>query len=35
MRTARGDIKFEIYLGQVLFDGQEFDIPVPVGKDLT
>ena len=35
MRTARGDIKFEIYVGQVLFDGQEFDIPVHVGKDLT
>lgn len=35
MRTARGDVKFEIYVGQVLFDGQEFDIPVHVGKDLT
>ncbi len=31
MRTARGDVKFDIYVGQVLFDGEEFDIPVHVG----
>lgn len=35
MRTARGDEKFDIYAGQVIFDGQVFDIPVHVGKDLT
>ncbi len=35
MRTARGDVKFDIYIGKVIFDGQEYDIPVHVGKDLT
>jgi len=35
MRTARGDVKFEIYLGKVKFSGQELDIPVHVGKGLT
>ena len=35
MRTARGDVKFNIYIGKVIFDGQEYDIPVHVGKDLS
>jgi len=35
MRTARGDVRFEIYVGKVNFDGQELDIPVHVGKGLT
>jgi clan AA aspartic protease len=35
MRTARGDIKFDIYIGKVKFDGQELDIPVHIGKDLS
>lgn len=35
MLTARGDVTFEIYVGKVTFDGQEFDIPVHVGKGLT
>ncbi len=35
MRTARGDIKFDIYVGKIKLDGQEYDIPVHVGKDLT
>ncbi|MGB6301024.1 MAG: aspartyl protease [Rivularia sp. (in: cyanobacteria)] len=35
MRTARGDVKFNIYIGKVIFDGQETDIPVHVGKGLT
>lgn len=35
MRTARGDVKFDIYIGKVIFDGQEYDIPVHVGKDLS
>ncbi len=35
MRTARGDVRFEIYVGKVKFDGQELDIPVHVGKGLT
>jgi clan AA aspartic protease len=35
MRTARRDVRFEIYMGRVNFDGQEIDIPVHVGKGLT
>lgn len=35
MRTARGDIRFEIYVGKVNFGGQEYDIPVHVGKGLS
>lgn len=35
MRTARGDIKFDIYIGKVEFDGEELDIPVHVGTELT
>ena len=35
MRTARGDVKFNIYIGKVIFGGQEYDIPVHVGKDLS
>lgn len=35
MQTARGDVRFDIYVGKVKFDGQEIDIPVHVGKNLT
>jgi clan AA aspartic protease len=35
MRTARGDITFDIYVGKVEFDGEELDIPVHVGTELT
>jgi len=35
MRTARGDVRFDIYAGKVRIAGDEFDIPVHVGKDLT
>ncbi len=35
MRTARGDVKFDIYFGKVKFDSQELDIPVHIGKELT
>ncbi|GAB1545171.1 hypothetical protein NUACC21_78470 [Scytonema sp. NUACC21] len=35
MRTAGGDVRFKIYIGKVKLDGQELDIPVHVGKDLT
>jgi predicted aspartyl protease len=34
MLTARGYIKFQIYVGKVKFGGQEFDIPVHVSKGL-
>jgi predicted aspartyl protease len=35
MLTARGNFKFDIYVGKVKLDGQEFDIPVHVGKNLS
>ena len=33
--SSQRDVKFEIYVGQVILDDQEFDIPVHVGKNLT
>lgn len=35
MRTAQGNSAFNIYLGTIKLDGQEYDIPVHVGKNLT
>ncbi len=35
MRTARGDYRFDIYIGKVEFDGQELDLPVHVGQELS
>jgi predicted aspartyl protease len=35
MRTAWGDVTFDIYAGKVKFDEQEFYIPVHVGEDLS
>lgn len=35
MFTARGEAEFELYLGKVIFDDQEYDIPVHVGEGLT
>jgi predicted aspartyl protease len=32
MLTAQGDAEFNIYLGKVRIDGQDFDIPVHVGE---
>ena len=34
MQTARGEQFFDIYAGTVIFDGQEFTIPVHVGDEL-
>lgn len=34
MTTARGDVDFELYIGKVRIDGQEFDIPVHAGDGL-
>lgn len=34
MRTARGDAKFNIYIGKVRFGEQEYEIPVHVGEGL-
>lgn len=33
--TARGNFDFDIYAGKVILYGQEYDIPVHVGKGLT
>ena len=35
MRTARGDVKFNICIGKIRFGEQEYDIPVHVGTDLS
>jgi predicted aspartyl protease len=35
MITARGEILFEKYLGKVLLDGQEYEIPAFAGDELT
>ena len=35
MQTARGEIEFDIYVGTVNFDGEELNIPVHVGRELT
>ncbi|WP_310484477.1 aspartyl protease [Chamaesiphon sp. VAR_48_metabat_403] len=35
MQTERGEIEFDIYIGKVEFDGEELDIPVHVGTELT
>jgi clan AA aspartic protease len=34
MQTAQGEVEFELYLGKVRIDGQEFDIPVNVGQGV-
>lgn len=34
MQTARGEEPFDIYAGKVLFDSEEFDIPVVAGTEL-
>ena len=34
MRTARGDAVFNLYVGSVLFDKQEFTIPVLGGEEI-
>jgi predicted aspartyl protease len=35
MRTAQGEVGFDISLGKVRIDGQEFDIPVHACAGLT
>jgi predicted aspartyl protease len=35
MYTARGDVRFQIYVGKVKFGSQEFDIPVHVSRNLS
>jgi clan AA aspartic protease len=35
MRTARGDVRFNLYEGIVILDGQELTIPILAGKEIT
>ncbi len=35
LRMAKGESNFDIYLGKVRIDGQEFDIPVYAGEGVT
>ena len=35
LRTAQGEARFYIYLGKVLLDGQEYEIPVYAGDEIT
>lgn len=35
LRTAQGEIPFERYLGKVILDGQEYELPVYAGDELT
>jgi predicted aspartyl protease len=35
MRTAQGEARFDIYLGKVLLDKQEYEIPVFAGNEIT
>ncbi len=34
MRTAKGEFDFDLYVGKVRIEGQEFDIPVHVGAGV-
>ncbi|MCU0533766.1 MAG: hypothetical protein MUD14_07715 [Hydrococcus sp. Prado102] len=34
LRTAQGEATFDIYLGKVVIDRQEFDIPVFAGEEI-
>ncbi len=35
LRTAQGESIFELYLGKVLVNEQEYEIPVSVGDEIT
>jgi predicted aspartyl protease len=35
MRTAQGEARFNIYLGKVLLDNQEYEVPVFAGNEIT
>ena len=34
MRTAKGEFNFDLYVGKMRIEGQEFDIPVHVGAGV-
>ncbi|KYC37573.1 aspartyl protease [Scytonema hofmannii PCC 7110] len=35
MQPAKGESRFDIYVGKVLLDGQEYEVPVCAGEELT
>ncbi|WP_414529985.1 aspartyl protease [Nodularia chucula] len=35
LRTAQGEARFKIYLGKVLLDGQQYEIPICAGDEIT
>ncbi|MTJ55091.1 aspartyl protease [Anabaena sp. UHCC 0253] len=35
LRTAQGESRFDLYLGKVILDNQEYEIPVYAGDELT
>ena len=35
LRTAQGEASFDIYLGKVLLNGQELEIPVFAREEIT
>ncbi len=35
LRTAQGEIIFDRYSGKILLDGQEYEIPVYAGDEIT
>lgn len=35
MQTARGEVRFNVYQGNVYFDGQQLIIPVLAGRQIT
>jgi predicted aspartyl protease len=34
LRTAQGEAIFDIYLGEVVIDGREFEIPIFAGEEI-
>lgn len=34
-QTAQGESRFNIYLGKVILDGKEYEIPVDMGDNIT
>lgn len=34
LRTAQGETDFDVYIGKVIIDSQEFEIPVFAGEEI-
>lgn len=35
MQTARGEVRFNLYVGTVIFDGEEMTVPVLGGQEIA